>query len=105
MAGICSYVGFYHLWIHIRRKNEWVSFSFAMMCFTIAFYDIFCVGLYNAESFVHGLFWQRLQLVNLALLSIAIAWFVYYFTGTKSKKLFIFFTVYFAFFCLLRMVV
>lgn len=83
MAAVCLYVGLYFLWMYLRLRDENEKRAFALMCFLIALYDIFCVGLYNAESITQGIFWQRLQFASLAVFCSAFSNFAYYLTGEK----------------------
>ncbi len=94
MGSVCLYVGFYHLWMYIRRKTEIENFLFATTSLSIALYDFFCVGLYNSQSLVEGMFWQRLQFASLDLFSISIWWFVYHFTKQKNRKVFIYISIW-----------
>ncbi|CAG1006369.1 two-component system, OmpR family, aerobic respiration control sensor histidine kinase ArcB [Anaerolineales bacterium] len=77
MAGISLYVGLYHLLIFIRRPRNRADFTFALLCFSIAFYDAFCVGLYNATTVGQGAQWQRAQLISMAFFVPAFLWFVF----------------------------
>ncbi len=96
MAAVCVYVGVHYLLFSLRRRDEPENLSFALTCFSIALYDIFCVGLYNASSVADGMFWQRLQFASLALFSIAVSWFVYHFTRYGTRRPFIGITLYFS---------
>ena len=96
MAAICVYVGVHYLLFSLRRRNEPENLSFALTCFSIALYDVFCVGLYNASSVEDGMFWQRLQFAGLALFSITVSWFVHHFTRHGTRRPFIAITVYFS---------
>jgi len=86
MAAVCSYVGVYYGWMYFRRREDRENFSFAMTCFSIALYDLFCAGLYSASGIEEGMFWQRLQFASLALFSIAIAWFIFHYTRRPDRK-------------------
>ena len=86
MAGICVYVGTYHLIVFLRRPQSRQNFTFALTCFSIGFYDIFCAGLYNTTSSVDGVNWQRAQIFALALASASFIWFVADYTKQTSKR-------------------
>jgi len=88
MAAVCLYVGIYYLWIFIRRRKEIENLAFSMLSISIALYDIFCVGLYNAGSPAEGMFWQRFQFASLDLFSISILWFAYHITDRKFKRVY-----------------
>ncbi len=99
MASVVFYVGLYYVRMYFKRR-ETASILFSLCCFIIALYDVFCVGLYNAENILEGVAWQRLQLATLGLLSISICWFVYHYTGSRLKKTFflltsVFVTIFF----------
>jgi hypothetical protein len=50
--------------------------AFSLLCFAVASYDACSGGLYAAGSLTEGIFWQRLQLIALALASASTIWFV-----------------------------
>jgi PAS domain S-box-containing protein len=83
MASISLYVGLYHLLIYIRRPQYREDLTFAFLCFANVFYDAFCVGLYNATSVIEGAWWQRGQLITLAVFVPTILWFVSDYTHQK----------------------
>ncbi|HSB01955.1 MAG TPA: PAS domain S-box protein [Anaerolineales bacterium] len=83
MASISFYVGFYHLLIYFRRRQNREDLTFALLCFAIVFYDACSTGLYNASSVAEGAQWQRGQFVALALFVPAFLWFVSDYTHQK----------------------
>jgi PAS domain S-box-containing protein len=85
MAGITVYVGLYHLLIYSRRRRHRENLTFALTCFAVALYDLFCVGLYGALSVAEGAQWQRAQVVTLALCSLGLLWFVVDYTSYKPR--------------------
>ena len=87
MSAICFYVGYYYLQMFIRRRQEKINIAFAFSCFTVALYDVFCIGLYNAESFAEGMYWQRLQFACIAVLGCALFWYVTLLSRFRNKKL------------------
>ena len=101
IAAVCFYVGLYYLWMYLRMRDRKEKMAFALICFAITMYDIFCVGLYNAESIIQGIFWQRLQFASLALLCSAFSIFTYYLTGKKNRLLFTIICLYFLIFLVL----
>jgi serine phosphatase RsbU (regulator of sigma subunit) len=88
MAAVCFYVGAYYLVMFMRRRKQKENLSFALLSFSIALYDVFCVGLYNVASPAEGMFWQRFQFASLDLFSISILWFTYHITERKSKRVY-----------------
>jgi len=85
MAAITLYVGLYHLLIYFRGAQR-VHLMFALMCFAMGAYDVFCAGLYSATSVTEGAKWQRGQIIILSLTNITLLWFVANYTGQISKK-------------------
>jgi PAS domain S-box-containing protein len=83
MAGISLYVGFYHLLIYFRRRQNRADLTFAFLCFAYVFYDAFCAGLYNATSVREGVEWQRAQFIALAFFATFFLWFVSDYTRQK----------------------
>ena len=94
MAAVSFYVGFSHLWLFTRRPREREHLAFAFTCFSIAFYDLFCAGLYHAGSPGEGMFWQRLQLAALPVFTVSLSWFVYFMTRRTSAAPFIVITAW-----------
>lgn len=86
MASIIVFVGFYHLYIFIRRRRPLVHLPFALLCFCVALYDVFCIGLYNSQSTAEGVIWQKLQINTVFLIPIFVIWFVTIFIEQKSKR-------------------
>ncbi len=95
MAGIAFFVGFYHLLIYSRLKQQRAHLFFALACIVVSFYDILCTGLYNSESVEEGFLWARLQPTALHLLGVFFLWFAIEFTSYKARKLPLAFTFYF----------
>lgn len=76
IAGITFYVGIHHLVIFFQRRQLRENLSFAILCFAIGLYDVFCAGLYNAASLPEGKVWLRWQDGSLALTAIVFLWFI-----------------------------
>jgi GAF domain-containing protein len=87
MAGITFYAGFYHLLIYRQQKERRESLTFALTCMAVGLYAIAAAGLYNTASVDTGAQWQRVQLVALALVSVAFLWFAADYTSYKSKRI------------------
>ncbi len=86
MASINFYVGIYYLLFYIKRPQIKEHFPFALLCLSVSFYDMTCVGLYNANALAEGVFWQRLQLDSFAAICIFAIWFSEIFTGRKNDR-------------------
>ncbi len=104
-ASVSLYVGFYYLWIYFRRRSEKEQRSFAVTCFIVAAYDLFCAGLYNAQNLADGMFWQRLQFASLALLCIAVIWFLFDFSHYRIGRIFFIIAGYFFLLFILGLVI
>ncbi len=104
-AAVSFYVGFYYLWMYFKRRSEREQLSFAVTCFVVAAYDLFCGGLYNAQTLSDGMFWQRLQFAALALLSIAVLWFLFDFSRYRIGRVFYIIAGYFLVIFILGLVV
>lgn len=76
LAAITIYVGLHNLFIYLRRPREREHLTFAVSCLAMGLYDAFAAGLYNAVSLEQGVYWQRLQMVALSLVSLAFPLFV-----------------------------
>lgn len=69
----CRFVWYY---VYSRRRNEPENLWFAMMCGTIALYDIASAMLYISPSPFRAVLYQRFQFAVLACFIIAITWFI-----------------------------
>ncbi len=76
MAAIAVYVAVSYTLMFIRRNNEPEHIWFALMCVTIALYDIFSALLYMSPSPLQSIFYQRMQFAILACFIIALTWFI-----------------------------
>ncbi len=85
MSAINAYLGVYHLMMALRRPQAREQLPFALLCFVVAAYEAFCVGLYSATSIEQGVFWQRLQLQTVPLIAIMTFWFVGRLVGTSHR--------------------
>ena len=76
MAAIAMYVAVSYGIMYSRRRNEPENLWFAMMCGTIALYDIASAMLYISPSPFQAVLYQRFQFAVLACFIIAITWFI-----------------------------
>ncbi|MBN2388559.1 MAG: HD domain-containing protein [Anaerolineales bacterium] len=95
LAGISFYAGFYHLIVYMRTREDKKQLSFALTCIAVGFYDVFAVGVYNANSVAQAAFWQRSQVIAMMLSGAAFLWFIADYTSQRPKKALILFTAYF----------
>jgi PAS domain S-box-containing protein len=86
LASITLYTGIYHLLLSYRRRRERTDLTFALSCFAMGVYDIFCAGLYNAATVEAGMGWQRVQMLSLALVGITFVWFCSDYTAAVSRR-------------------
>jgi hypothetical protein len=87
MASINFYVGAYYLFFYLKRRQIREHLPFALLCLSVGFYDLLCVGLYNSLSVDDGIFWQRLQLDTVIVISIFLVWFTGVFTEQKNNHI------------------
>jgi len=102
MAAVIVYIGIFHLTIYFQRLDRRGDLAFALMCFGMALYDIFCAGLYNVTSVEDGVNWQRMQVFVLLLTGALFLWFIADYTSQRSRIWLYSFT---GFFCLTSLVV
>lgn len=76
LAAITLYMGICHLLFFMRRTQRRADLTFAVSCLAMGLYDVFCAGLYSAESTLEGALWQRAQLVAISAVGIGFVWFV-----------------------------
>lgn len=84
LFGISLYAGISHLLYFMNRKESRESLYFSLICFSIAFYDAMCIGLYNADSVLAGSGWQKGQYFAICFLVIA---FLYFIFALADKKI------------------
>ena len=77
LFGVSLYAGIFHLLFFINRKENRENLYFALICFSIAFYDVMCFGLYNANSVMTGIVWLKGQYFAVCFLIIAFFYFVF----------------------------
>lgn len=95
MAGVSFFVGFYHLLIYSRLKQERYNLTFAIACIVIGIFDFFTTGLYQSTSVSEGMWWSRAQITTLQLFAISFLWFVSDYTHNQKKGFVYGFTIYF----------
>jgi two-component system cell cycle sensor histidine kinase/response regulator CckA len=103
MASLMFYVGLSHFIIYSHQKEKREYLTFALSCFCVGLYSICCAGLYNVSSPIEGVQWQRYQVVALAVLGIALLWFISDYTGQTNRKVVMVFTIYYVFAAFLGM--
>jgi diguanylate cyclase (GGDEF)-like protein len=86
MASINFYVGLYSMFLFLKRSKMKEYLPFALLCFSVGFYDIFAAGLYSSNDLISGISWQRLELMTIFPTSIFLIWFIPYFTKTKISR-------------------
>jgi diguanylate cyclase (GGDEF)-like protein len=87
MASVNFYVGVYSILQArmFRGLREYCAFS--LLCFTVTFYDIASIGLYNSSSFMEGFAWQQFQSKTVFFIFIFIIWFTAILTGEKKNRI------------------
>ncbi|MBL7076171.1 MAG: SpoIIE family protein phosphatase [Kiritimatiellae bacterium] len=86
LASITLYTGVYHLLLSYRRRRKRTDVTFALSCFAMGIYDIFCAGLYSSTTVESGMMWQRVQMLSLSFVGITFVWFCSDYTGTVSRR-------------------
>lgn len=86
MCAIAFYVGIYHLIFFIIRKENIQNLYFAFICFSIALYDVACIGLYNSLSVTSSAFWQRCQYFSIELIAASFFFFTYSICDRKRDR-------------------
>lgn len=86
MASVNLYVGVYYLFFYLKRPKIHEHLPFALLCLSVAIYDVCSIGLYNSISIRDGIFWQRLQLDTAVAISIFLIWFTGVFTEQKENR-------------------
>lgn len=96
MASINFYVGAYYFFFYAKRPQVREHLPFALLCLSVGFYDVFCVGLYNSLSIYDGVIWQRFQMDAVVAISVFLIWFTGIFTEQKGNRIISFFIAWFA---------
>lgn len=86
IAAICLYNSLIFSIVYFQTKNS-VFAWFALTCFFIAGYDFASAGLYNANNFTSGLYWQRLQFADINLVATSFLWFFWTFLQIEKKHI------------------
>jgi diguanylate cyclase (GGDEF)-like protein len=86
LAFINFYVGGYYLFFYLKRPQIREHLPFALLCLSTGLYAVFSAGLYNSNSLIEGIFWQRLQLDTVFAISIFLIWFTGLFTEQKANR-------------------
>lgn len=85
MAAIAFYAGGYHLVVYLMQRSAIKYLAFAALSVSVGFYELFSAGLYEAVSIDEGIFWQRLQLESIALITVSVTWVLGIYTGRVSR--------------------
>jgi PAS domain S-box-containing protein len=96
MVIVTCYVGFYHLFLYFRRFTKHrEDLTFAICCFMMSLYGVYCVGMYNSYSLEQGVFFQRRQIAALTLIGTTFIWFVVDYLSVTERKIRNFFELFF----------
>lgn len=98
LFGISFYAGIFHLLFFLNKKENRENLYFALICFSIAFYDVMCFGLYNAHSVMSGIGWQKGEYFAICCVEIAFLYFAFALTEKKSTwvaRILVFFMYFF----------
>jgi len=86
MAAVAFYAGGYHLVIYLIQRSAVKYLAFAAFCMSVGLYELFCAGQYAANSIEQGVFWQRLRLESVALITVSVTWLVRIYTARISRS-------------------
>jgi len=95
MASINFYVGVYYFFFYLKRPRSKEYLPFSLLCLSVGFYDVFCVGLYNSLSVNEGIIWQKFQMDTVIAISVFLIWFTGIYTGQKGNRKISFLIVWF----------
>jgi diguanylate cyclase (GGDEF)-like protein len=87
MASLTIVLGALYLFVFAKGRQQSVHVSFALLCFAVGLYDIFCIGLYDSTSLASGLVWQNLQLRTMDFISVFLIWFVVVYVQRPRRRL------------------
>ncbi|UCH48418.1 MAG: GGDEF domain-containing protein [Betaproteobacteria bacterium] len=85
MAAVAFYAGGYHLVIYLIQHSAVKYLAFAALCASVGLYELFCAGQYQATAMDEGVFWQRLRLESVALITVSVTWLVRIYTARISR--------------------
>ncbi len=84
MAVLTGYIAMYHLLKFLLQKKSFEDLYFALLCLSVFLYDLFSIGLYNSTAVSTSIFWQRGQLLAVALIATSTVFFIYRITETRA---------------------
>ncbi len=87
MASLSAFAGFLHLFVFFRGRRVPAHLPFALLCVSVAVYDVFSIGLYTSSSVAEGVRWQKLQLDTMDIISVCITWFVARYTNRTGSRI------------------
>lgn len=85
-AAIAVYVGVYYLSLFFKPPRDNTHRSFALVCFSMTAYNISAAGLYRSTQFDDGAFWQKCEIVSVALIVIFIIVFIFDLLGIRNRR-------------------
>jgi len=87
MAALSAFAGFLHLFVFFRGRRSPAHLPFALLCISVAVYDVFSIGLYTSSSVAEGVRWQTFQLDTMDAISICITWFVAVYANRAGSRI------------------
>lgn len=85
-AGISIYVGSYHLWMFIKRRQEKENLSFSVLTFTMGVYYLIAAQTYNSPTVEESTFWYRNMYLAFPVFVATWMFFIYDLTEKKINK-------------------
>lgn len=85
-SGISMYVGIYHFWTYIKRRQGLENLSFALMSFSMVLWYIFAAEAYSAPTIEGSAYWYKILYLVLPLFASLFIFFGYHITERKTTK-------------------
>ena len=85
-AAVAIYVGLYYSSLYFKPPRDKTHRSFAFLCFSMAAYSISAAGLYRSTQFDDGAFWQKCEMVSIALIVVFTMAFIFDLLGIRNNR-------------------
>ncbi len=87
IAGISLYVGISYLGVYSTLREHRYYLTFGISAVLVCVYSLVSAGLYSADGLTGGMVWQRLRMVTIIFLGIALFWFMIDMVRYPGRKL------------------
>ena len=85
-AAVAIYVGLYYFSLYLKPPRDDSHRSFALLCFSMAAYNVSAAGLYRSTQIDDGVFWQKCEMVSIASIVLFTTIFVFDLLGIRKKR-------------------